>query len=601
MSKQIISSGSAANDRTGDNLRNSAGKINANFNELYTALGNGSLLSVSPVAKSGNYSDLTNKPSLFSGSYDDLTNKPTLFSGSYNALTEKPAIPELNKTFTSGSTVQNTNLSVEPHEISLTALLDPGFDSFGSSITKVKLEAGAVNISSVEQDFPSTEYKSELNVSYYDGVTITNSPGPGAVKSWKFRPDGTLLFPDNSFQGSAFVGDATRLYGNVDQNVNITVRHRPTVSAECAARGSGDTFVADTSDNDDITVVQEGWTVDIDGTVYTVNAIIDGIDEFDIYATGATFVVGTTYTFTNPTATLKTWTFNSDTATLVAPGGAILSSESEVVGEGDVYRDFSIELPTPDGTNEHRWSFTNDGNLTIPVGGDIRDADDNSLLTNTIVTKSTDVEITNAQANYDNAVAAWEYARAYDFHYAVEQGTATEEGWPFSVWYVDGTNADQYLTELETAWQIQQMPTSPPSELIFNPPISSALYATIRSGLVYVRNSYQLWQQLLSSVDITTGTTKLSVLANDKLVVPDLIQTNPDEDLVIRTRYTLMSSPPGSSTNYQNRDFIFGTNGALTFPNGTVQSGAAIDLNYLQFILANSYSFDDFKNQITSL
>jgi hypothetical protein len=78
MSKQIISSGAVANDRTGDNLRNTAGKINANFNELYSALGNGSQLSVATVAKTGNYQDLTNKPSLFSGNYNDLTNKPNI-------------------------------------------------------------------------------------------------------------------------------------------------------------------------------------------------------------------------------------------------------------------------------------------------------------------------------------------------------------------------------------------------------------------------------------------------------------------------------------------------------------------------------------------
>ena len=279
------------------------------------------------------------------------------------------------------------------------------------------------------------------------------------------------------------------------------------------------------------------------------------------------------------------------------PTNPILNATAAIVDLG--YTGVVVEV-----NNEDRggiWRFAPNGQFRIPADGDITDHDGNSLLTNTMVTKSTNVEITNAELNYNNAVAAWEYARAYDFHYAVEQGTATEEGWPFSVWYVDGTNADQYLTELETAWQIQQMPTSPPTQLIFNPPISSALYATIRSGLVYVRNSYQLWQQLLSSVDITTGTTKLSVLSNDKLVVPDLIQTNPDEDLVIRTRYTLMSSPPGSSTNYQNRDFVFGTNGALTFPNGTMQYGAAIDLAYLKSIVVDSTDFNDFKSRIASL
>ena len=44
MAKQIIGRGSNANDGTGDNLRDGANKINLNFNEIYTALGDGTTL-----------------------------------------------------------------------------------------------------------------------------------------------------------------------------------------------------------------------------------------------------------------------------------------------------------------------------------------------------------------------------------------------------------------------------------------------------------------------------------------------------------------------------------------------------------------------------
>ena len=44
MAKQVISRGTNANDGTGDNLRDGANKINLNFNEIYTALGNGTTL-----------------------------------------------------------------------------------------------------------------------------------------------------------------------------------------------------------------------------------------------------------------------------------------------------------------------------------------------------------------------------------------------------------------------------------------------------------------------------------------------------------------------------------------------------------------------------
>ena len=47
MAKQSLGLGSAANDNTGDTLRAGGDKINDNFDELYTALGNGSNLNIS--------------------------------------------------------------------------------------------------------------------------------------------------------------------------------------------------------------------------------------------------------------------------------------------------------------------------------------------------------------------------------------------------------------------------------------------------------------------------------------------------------------------------------------------------------------------------
>lgn len=62
MTKQVIGLGTTANDHTGDSLRVAGTKINANFTEIYTAIGNGTLPALATVAKTGNYTDLTNKP-----------------------------------------------------------------------------------------------------------------------------------------------------------------------------------------------------------------------------------------------------------------------------------------------------------------------------------------------------------------------------------------------------------------------------------------------------------------------------------------------------------------------------------------------------------
>ena len=49
MAKQALNLGASANDNTGDTLRIGGDKINDNFNELYTALGNGVSLTVNTL------------------------------------------------------------------------------------------------------------------------------------------------------------------------------------------------------------------------------------------------------------------------------------------------------------------------------------------------------------------------------------------------------------------------------------------------------------------------------------------------------------------------------------------------------------------------
>ena len=47
MAKQPLNIGTTANDNTGDTLRSGGDKINDNFNEVYSAIGNGTTLGIS--------------------------------------------------------------------------------------------------------------------------------------------------------------------------------------------------------------------------------------------------------------------------------------------------------------------------------------------------------------------------------------------------------------------------------------------------------------------------------------------------------------------------------------------------------------------------
>ena len=73
MSKQSLNLGASANDNTGDTLRIGGDKINDNFNEIYTALGNGVNLTVSLLNPSPGQVLRYNGSSFVPSNYSNLT------------------------------------------------------------------------------------------------------------------------------------------------------------------------------------------------------------------------------------------------------------------------------------------------------------------------------------------------------------------------------------------------------------------------------------------------------------------------------------------------------------------------------------------------
>jgi len=235
--------------------------------------------------------------------------------------------------------------------------------------------------------------------------------------------------------------------------------------------------------------------------------------------------------------------------------------------------------------NTNHWTFGTNGDLELPNGA--------------LVRQNTS-EVAAKQQTYNITVGYWDGLKQFDLIPTAEAQGITVEGWPFLAWDLSGGNPQQYLTQLNDAWIVQNTPSSPPSPLIFTPPISAALKDQMRSILIMAVGAWDALQSSISTIDIVAGNTTTTI-GNGKLTTPEIIQTTPEEDLVIRTRFEVASSPPGSGPTYSERNFTFGTNGTLTFPNGTVQYGAAIDLAYLKSIVASSTSFDDFKNAIANL
>jgi hypothetical protein len=236
--------------------------------------------------------------------------------------------------------------------------------------------------------------------------------------------------------------------------------------------------------------------------------------------------------------------------------------------------------------NSNEFKFIANGDLQLPNG---------------VLLGQNAAEVAAKQQDYNVMVQYWNTMKELDLIPTAQAAGITSEGWPFLAWDLAEGNPEPYLTDLTEAWAVQNTPSSPPTPLIFTPPISASLYQQMRTILTAAVNRWNDLQTAISSVQIVAGNTTVA-LGDGKLTTPEIIQTNPEEDLIIRTRYEVPSSPPGvGSPMYFERNFTFGTNGTLTFPNGTVQYGAAIDLAYLKSIVASSTSFDDFKNRIAAL
>ncbi len=87
MSKQLINTGQSSNDGTGDTLRQGALKVNANFNEIYTSIGDGLTLNASNSTGYGltagiatNSQNLNGQPPSYYLNYNNHTNTPSVLS-----------------------------------------------------------------------------------------------------------------------------------------------------------------------------------------------------------------------------------------------------------------------------------------------------------------------------------------------------------------------------------------------------------------------------------------------------------------------------------------------------------------------------------------
>lgn len=242
--------------------------------------------------------------------------------------------------------------------------------------------------------------------------------------TWSFNSEGILTFPE----GTTTTGSSIETPAGDD--FSITTSSITSVSAPCAI-AVGDEFVADTEFNDDITVVQVGWTVSINGTDYTVTYIDPSppAHQYRITAAGATFVQNTTYTFSDPVPATHNWTI-SETGVLSTPGGGTISQQSDFIISVSGTDRIDLRTENGDAILDAEGNLNLTGNLVFS-GGAIIDPTDNNF-------EVRGVQNVNFEANAVVNIYTDGSNNAYQWQFG-DDGNLTLPGNTFAVNYANGS------------------------------------------------------------------------------------------------------------------------------------------------------------------
>lgn len=296
MAKQTLGLGAAANDNTGDTLRTGGDKINDNFNELYSAIGNGSTLQISVTNPAVGHVLRYNGSSFAPSDYSLLTsaldvNGNSIISSSNGNIAVAPngtgditlSAGSVTSTFdgATGNIDFPTKVSYKNEYASVgvapAAATYPGYfytiDGDDSPYVNMNITAGGVGDTRVAL---LTEYTGLGDLANVD--LVSSAPTTNQILKW----DGTNWVPGDDAAGAS----AQNLFASFVADTGTTT-----------ANSTSDTLTVTGGTNIATSIVGDTLTIDFDGTLTTTFAAltdtnVSGITQGDsLYWNGTSWIV----------------------------------------------------------------------------------------------------------------------------------------------------------------------------------------------------------------------------------------------------------------------------------------------------------------------
>jgi len=216
MAKQLIGLGSTPNDGTGDNLRVGGDKVNDNFNEIYTAIGDGTTLTSGTFITTTSSGVLSNKTIALGSN----TVSGTLTQ--FNAALTGASFATL-----AGSEVL-TNKSIDSDNNTITNIVDADIKS-SAAIANSKLANSSISIGGVTLNLGDTDATPALDLSdatSYPTSSLTgqisNAQLNGSITNNKLVNNSINIVADDSSAQSVALGGSILFTGGSGITTSIS-------------------------------------------------------------------------------------------------------------------------------------------------------------------------------------------------------------------------------------------------------------------------------------------------------------------------------------------------------------------------------------------